>query len=124
MQPDTVIGVGEAAEAVLCELNGRGGFDSVIGSLDRETLDDVTAAVAACIRRSVHTQAFAQGAEAMREAAAELVKATQETFSGGARALEPRYDGNRMGLAYAAGIRALPAPRPLPPPPAGKPGGE
>jgi len=54
--------------------------------------------------------AYRAGAEEMREEAARMVETTQETFEGGARGLDPRGEGNRIGLGYATGIRALPIP--------------
>lgn len=66
-----------------------------------------------------HSQAFAQGAEAMREAAAKLAEefATSTHIAADMRAgIFPKSSDTRD--AIAAAIRALP------PPPAGKPGGE
>jgi len=61
-------------------------------------------------RSRANADALRRGAEEMREAAVRMVETTQETFSGGERGLDPRDDGNRIGLAYATGIRFLPIP--------------
>ena len=108
MQPDTVIGVGDEVArekvAVWMIVNG-------LATGHGDTLDSLLAEAGWQIQR-LRNQAFAQGAEAMREVAAGM-------FAEEARLLHRHgyATGARKNDDIAEAIRAMP----LPPPPAGKP---
>lgn len=106
----TILGVGgeEAraiARGIVAKYAGRYGDPLLVGGTVSMWEGEITAAIL-----SVESRARREGMEEMRERAAAVIDAGQETHSSENEGyfLTPRKPGNSAGLVYASAIRSLP----------------